>query len=113
MRAGLLRHRIRFESADETVRAGGARTKVWNDLGTRWASIDPLKGDEIVSARTVLANATHKILIRKKPPGLPAKATQLRAVFGTRIFHLASALSWQERGIFTTITAEERLGGTP
>src|SRR4051812_11520803 len=113
MRAGLLRHRALFQGKErEDVLPGGQRVPVWSEGTPRWCSIDPLKGDELVTARQVQADVTHKITIRGKPPeALQPKAATLRVQWQGRTFNLVSSLNWQERGVFSTITAIEKLGG--
>ena len=117
MRAGKLRHRVTFEEATDVPRSSGARTKVWNEVGTRWASVDPLTGKEVLTAAQVAARVSHKITIRNRPPSPSKPAAQLRIRLAktgepVRIFNVESSLNWQERGIESSILATEAVGGT-
>jgi len=115
MRAGKLRHRITFQQATDVPRVSGQRGKVWDDVGTRWASIDPLTGKEALNAAQVQARVSHKITIRNRPPSPTKPAAQLRIRWArsnqtVRIFNIESALNWQEEGVESTIMATEAVG---
>jgi head-tail adaptor len=120
MQAGKLRHRLTFEEAAEVADPNGTgqRVKVWNDVGQRWGSVDPLTGKELIAAQQTKSTVTHRITIRNRPPSPTKPAAQLRVVRRVtgqpvRVYHLSSALDWESRGIETTILAEEKVGVTP
>ena len=117
MRAGRLRHRLTFEEGARVKDATGQAIVVWNDVGTRWGSVEPLSGKENFTAEQTQGRVTHKIVIRNRPPAPTKPANQLRvrwAVTGkpVRIFNLTTSLNWQERGIESQILAEEAVGMT-
>jgi len=120
MQAGKLRHRLTFEEAVEVVDPAGTgqRIKTWNDVGTRWGSVDPLTGKELLAAQQVKSQVSHRITIRNRPPSTTRPAAQLRIVRRiagqpARVYHLTAALDWESRGTESTIFAEEKVGATP
>jgi SPP1 family predicted phage head-tail adaptor len=103
MNAGSLRHRITFQTSTDTVDAGGGLVETWATLATVWASISPLVGRELVNAKMVNSEITHKIRIRH----LSTVTPKCRALFGTRIFQIFEVLDYEERNIEMQIGAKE------
>lgn len=115
MRAGRLRHRLTFEEGAASKDVHGQAIRVWNGVGTRWGSVEPLSGKENYTAEQTQGRVTHKITIRNRPPVLTVPSNQLRvrwAVTGkpVRIFNITTSLNWQERGVESHVLAEEAVG---
>jgi len=64
MRAGTLRHKIRFDSRTESQGSDGQITITWSEYATVRASIEPLTGREFFEARTINELFTVRIRLR-------------------------------------------------
>lgn len=83
MRAGSLRHSVSIENYTTARGANGTETQSWSAAETVWASIEQLSGRELMIARQIKADATHRITMRYTS-NLTAKS---RVVFGSRVFY--------------------------
>ena len=121
MRAGRLRHRLIFEESVETASTSGSgeMIKTWNEVGTRWGSVDPLSGKELFTAQQTSSRVSHRITIRNRPPSVTQPPGQLRVRISgltsmpVRIYHPIASLDWELRGVESTIFAEEKVGAEP
>lgn len=84
MNAGKLRHRITLQRRDVTQDAFGAPVDTWTDVATVYASIDPLKGSQLLAAQAFGNETKAKIIIRYRP-GITA---DMRVVFGAKIYDI-------------------------
>jgi SPP1 family predicted phage head-tail adaptor len=64
MRAGQLRHRVQIQEATETVNAYGERVKTWSTVMTRWASVAPASGKELMAAQQTVSQVSHVVRMR-------------------------------------------------
>lgn len=64
MRAGRLRHRVTIQRPHETRDVQGGVTRTWLDVGTAWASIEPLSGREATIVHQVDSRITHRVNMR-------------------------------------------------
>ena len=109
MNAGKLRHRVTIQRppdpADpENQTAEGEPTRPWDDLATRWASIEPKGGAESYQAGQVVATATHLVTMRY----LAGVNEACRLKFGTRYLYVQHVARLEEREIWMELTCEER-----
>jgi len=93
MRPGQLRHRISIQTNTPTTNDFNEEVEGWSTDATTWASIEPMSGKELVNAQQVVANITHKIIIRFRSGIAP----QQRILFGSRIFNIESVINPEER----------------
>lgn len=93
MQAGKLRHRVTFQNPPTAQNSTGQVTGSYTTLATRWGSIEPLSGRELVNAQQISAEVTHRIRVR----WLSGIAPKVRAVFGSRNFDILSVLNPEER----------------
>lgn len=109
MRAGRLRHRIKFQAKTGTpVPDGyGGSTIPWVDFATKIpAAIEPLSGRELLAAQAVQNETSHKVTLRYQP-GITAA---MRVVFGSRVFAItAPPLNKDERNRELTLLCSEGL----
>lgn len=101
--AGKLRHRLTVEEFTETPRADGGIDEAWADVGSRWASIEPLSGREFMEAQQLNGDVSHRVRLRWYDGLTP----QHRLKFGTRVFNIVSVLNTQERNIVTEVMCKE------
>ena len=64
MRAGWLRHRLVIQSKSYTPNAYGEPVETWTTTATVWGSVEPLRGTEYLTGRTIAEVVTTKIRIR-------------------------------------------------
>ena len=99
---GRLRHRLVLEEPIETPDGAGGVARSYATVATLWAAVTPVAARAEVSADSLAASVTHRIVIRAGPE----VTTRHRLREGTRIFHI---LALRERGAgFLEINAEER-----
>lgn len=121
MRAGRLRHRLIFEEATRTASPSGTGQMLttWNEVGTRWGSVDPLSGKELFTAQQTSSRVSHRITIRSRPPSPTKPPAQLRirisgpASTPVKLYHPIASLDWESRGIESTLFVEEKVGAEP
>lgn len=90
MRAGDLRHRIRFQKMvsgmdPETMEPIEAQ---WVDVATLWAAVNPLSGREFIHAKSVQSEVVGRIVIRYRTD---IKAA-MRGIEGDRIYNIQAVL---------------------
>lgn len=105
MRAGLLRHRIEVQSAQESRGGTGGVTQAWVTDATRWGAIEPLTGSEMIEAQRTDARMTHRITMRYFP-GLTA-ANRLKN--GDQTFGIVSIVNTELRDRETIVMAKENV----
>ncbi len=94
MRAGELRHKLTLQRSSKTRAVGGKRTTTWTDVAELYASIKPLSGDELQTAKATNAKASHEITTRYRA-GITPKH---RFTLGSRTFNIESVINVDERG---------------
>jgi SPP1 family predicted phage head-tail adaptor len=67
----------------------GSPTDQWEDVATVWASVEPLKGRELIAAQAVQAEIAGRIRLRYRPD----VTTAHRVVFGNLIFNILSVIN--------------------
>ena len=106
MQAGNLRHRVTIQQVTETRDDMGGVTQTWSTFAANLhAEIAPLSGRELLLARQVNAETTHRIRLRYRAGITP----KMRVLFGSRIFAIESVLDTEERGIEVVLLCREAL----
>ncbi|MFL1495503.1 phage head closure protein [Pseudomonas antarctica] len=90
MRAGDLRHRIRFQKLvsgmdPETMEPIEAS---WVDVATLWAAVNPLSGREFIQAKAAQSEEVGRIVIRYRSD---IKAA-MRGIEGDRVYNIQAVL---------------------
>ena len=71
LKAGDLNRRVTLEAqadaADATLDANAEPEDLWGPVAEVWASVRPLKGQELYLARQTVAEADHEVRIRWSP----------------------------------------------
>ena len=93
MRAGRLRHRLKLQEATETRDGHGGITRGWVTYSVRWASVEPLRGQELFAAQQINAEITHRVRLRY----CDDLTASHRLVFGSRSLNILSILNPEER----------------
>ena len=105
MQAGRLRHRVIIESVSQVQDSLGDTTDTWSTVDTVSASITPTTGNERSENNQVVAQTTHKIVIR----AYSALTPKHRFKFDTRIFGILRVLDFDERGVMMICMCKEDL----
>lgn len=103
MQAGQLRHRIELQSSDGSKNTFGEKEKIWTTYATVWASIEPLRGRELLWAQQISAELTHSILIRYNSD----VTVKDRAKMGVRIFTFNVVKNMDEKDEMLEILCKE------
>jgi len=103
MQAGQLRHRIELQSCDGSKNTFGEKEKIWTTYATVWASIEPLRGRELLWAQQISAELTHSILIRYNSD----VTVKDRAKMGVRIFTFNVVKNMDEKDEMLEILCKE------
>lgn len=104
MKPGVLRHRVRLESAHKTSDNGGGASTVWEEVAPLWVAIKPLSGRESFTAGQFSSSLTHEITLRYRTLVLP----EMRFRKDSRIFHIKAVFDVDEKGSWLKALCEER-----
>ena len=103
MRAATLRHRVILQSSAATADGGGGAATAWSDVATLWASIEPLKGAERLSAQQLESPVSHRVRLRMRV----GVTTAMRLKFGARVFNIRAVINRGERNRLLELLCEE------
>lgn len=104
MKVGALRHRVAVQRAAEGTADDYNQTALtWGTVRSVWASVKPLRGDELVYAQQVNAQVTHEVRMR----WLEGLTPKDRLLLGTRVLNVRSVLNTEERNIEAVLLCSE------
>ena len=98
-----MRHRVELKSLSSTRGSAGTQTNTYATYATVWASVNPLRGLELINAQQVHMEITHKITIRYNSSLI---ATD-RILFDGRTFEIASIIDPYERNVYLELMCKE------
>lgn len=93
MRAGQLRHRVQIQEAADTRASDGSLARTWATVRTCWASIEPLRGQELWEAQQVQARVNTRVRMRYWAGLTP----EHRIKHGTDVYNIAAVLNPEGR----------------
>lgn len=96
MRADKLRHLIQIQTLDAANELDGDTENAWSNERQEWAYIRPLMGRELEQSQQMQSHTTHKITTR----WFTGFDSERRFTYGSRIFHVESAVNIEERDRF-------------
>ncbi|MHA1302191.1 MAG: phage head closure protein [Candidatus Heimdallarchaeaceae archaeon] len=100
---GLLRHRINIKKKTKVPDGRGGWKQGYQDLGTFWAGVYPLRGREIEIYKSVLPEADTKIIMRCNN----VVDSSCIAYLGDRKFEISAVIVSATRDRFIEILAKE------
>lgn len=103
MRVGELRKRVTFQSETSSSDNAGGYTLGWTTVATVWAAIEPLNGREVFTAQHLEGHVTHRVIIRYRSD----ITSDMRMVYGARVFNVRAVINQDERNCWTTLLVEE------
>ena len=94
LKSGVMDQKATIETPTESTNAIGEPTFTWSTFATRFIALQPLSGNEQLSAMANEGSVTHRVRMRYTD-GLKPK---MRIVVGGRTFEIMSALErgWRE-----------------
>jgi SPP1 family predicted phage head-tail adaptor len=109
MRSGPLRHRVTIQelvAGSPQQNSGGEMDDTWTDVATVNASVEPLRGRELIAAQTTNSEVTGTIRMRYRS-GITSK---MRCVLdGTRYFDILGVVNTMERNRELLLSVREGL----
>jgi SPP1 family predicted phage head-tail adaptor len=103
---GKLRHKVKLQSSQDTQNEFGEETnKNWATDEQIFASIEPLRGRELLEFNQMNAEVTHRIIIRETSNATASK----RILWGTRIFDINVVRKIEERNIMMELLCKEMI----
>ena len=105
--AGRRRHRLVLQSSNTQSDGGGGQAgDPWAapiTVATVWGSVEPVSGRERLRAQRLEAQVTHRVTIRYRP----GVNSDMRLVFGARVFNIRAVLDQGERRRALELLCEE------
>lgn len=107
-RTGTLRQRVTLQQlpAAETFDSFGQPVQTYQTVGTYWAEVRPLAGQEAYVARQVKAEATHAVTLRYLGSSLTINPTD-RLICKGRTFGIVEIRNVEERNRRYELTVKE------
>lgn len=109
MRAGPMRHRVTIQRRSTTLDAAGGVLDVWEDVATRWASMDRANGSEVWASAQRSGRVPAVFRLRYLSGVVPA----MRLVFDGRVYNILSAVDQSGLREELTVSAEELVEVAP
>ena len=111
MQAARLRHRVSLESQSTSKDTFGQPLQSWATVLTCWAAVEPLSGRELLAARQMASEVTHRVIVRYQAAlAAPRTVMTYRVNFGERYFDIREVLNTDERDREVHMLCVERLG---
>jgi SPP1 family predicted phage head-tail adaptor len=106
MKIGSMRHRVTFQSRDETNDGYGGVTYTWNDVATTWAAVEHKSATGATSRSGQVYDRTQiNFTIRKVNAATIRQGNRIS--WDGRIFDIQSVTNRDEQGRFLTLVATE------
>jgi SPP1 family predicted phage head-tail adaptor len=103
VKAGTLRHTLKIEKQVRTSDMQAGAVVSWQEVGTTWASIEPISASERYEYGAVFPTASHTVECRYRNDILADR----RFVFGERVFAIRGVINEGERNIKLRVFCEE------
>lgn len=98
-----LRYRASLKAKTLTPDGGGGYSESWDTVALVWCAIEPLSGDDVLSADRLESRIRHRLLVRR---GTNASAGN-RMVVGDRIFAVHAVLDEGAHAALLALACEE------
>ena len=106
MRSGNLRHRVTIQESKETRKGDGSIAVTWEDVGTVWASVRPIRATERIRNNMLESEISHRVEMRYRDD----ITTKQRILFGTtRYFNIETVINPNERNINLELICREEV----
>lgn len=98
-----LRHRVVFQSRQETDDGYGGKTVSWQDVFEAWAKIEPVSASERFKAMGMNMKVSHRIYIRYRPE----VSSKMRIKYGKRKFEIEGIIDIGEQKKYLELLCSE------
>ena len=88
LRAGDMGRRITIQARGAGADSYGQQVSTWADVLTCWASIEPIDGRELLTAKSINAEVSHRVVVRYRAGIIAA----MRVVYQGRFFNILSVI---------------------
>lgn len=78
----------------------------WSTIATVWAVVEPISGRQLIASEQVLAEITHKIVMRYRPGITPDH----RIAMGSRTFKIEYPINVREKNVLLELLCSEVVG---
>ena len=102
---GAMRDRLTLESPVRTGDGGGGADIAWTALGTVWAAVRTITGEERLRADAIAGRVTHRVWLRYRADVVPA----MRFRTGARILEIVAVLATPRRDRLQCLCEERHL----
>lgn len=100
---GRLRHELALEACAAAPDGMGGHSEVWSEVGTVFASIEPVAAASRFGAGQTLETATHRITMRARE----GVASGMRLRRGSRLFEIVTVHDPDESGRYLVCRVQE------
>jgi len=102
------KHSITVQNSIETGGDMGGFSRVWSNLATMYAIIEPMKQFEGFQYNSMSSNVSHKIIVRYQSIFAdPLESVKYRIIFNSRQFEIVEAINLFEDNKYIRIIANE------
>jgi SPP1 family predicted phage head-tail adaptor len=106
-----LRHRLTLQQEVKTDDGAGGYVRTWQNVADLWAEISSVNlksyGNEIFHFGKIQSEISHKVIIRYRN----TISTNMRLLFGNRVFNIRSILNKDENNEILELLVEEGVAG--
>ena len=106
MSAGKLSERIRIDTEARVSDNGGGASLSWTQGPTRWAKVEPLKGQEQLHAMQLQASTLYKITMRNDGTAITAANRLVWLTGGNLVLNIREAPHTPIHSLMRVIIAE-------
>lgn len=102
--AGILRHRLEFQTLSVVLDTHGDQVEVWTTAFTVWGAVEPLSAREFIASQAAQSEVTARVVIRYRTGVLPT----MRIPFRGKFYNIAGTLPDKDSGLeYLTIPVSE------
>lgn len=123
VKVGEFRQRVTlYDVPESSIDSWGQPSQAATTIGTFWASVKPLKGDEQLNVRQMWPTATHLVMMRwigsaipktsDNPEGLIMPQMKFHLGLDNSVLNVLFANDIEKRHVMWEITCEQRLGAS-
>lgn len=109
MRSGTLNRLIQVQSRTTTPDTFGGQSETWTTVGSVYALIEALSGNERAAAASYSTDVSHRVTCRYDPVLFvdPRVVATYRVLYGARIFNIQAMLNIDESNRTIELLASE------
>ncbi len=108
MTVNKLNRKLILEAPQSLPDGAGGYRQIWQQLGTIWADVSPLSGQEVQEGTAPRNQVKHRIVVRAAPPGSDRRP-EVRQRFreGDRVYRIQSVTVHDRKSRYLRCMVEE------